>query len=141
MGDDELTCSSSDQRKSLRGRCMEEECSSRPPRRDPAGRQATEKRDAMAGGARGAGSLLLACSKGAECHGCWRLKTTEKTARRGKHRLEKWRLGRARLLLSHGREGALGKLQGADGHGGGAAPRCSREEEGDRKKRRWRLGG
>jgi hypothetical protein len=72
--------------------------------------------------------------------GCWRLKTTDKTARRGKHRLEKWRLGRARLLLSHGREGALGKLQGAVGHGGGAArpDAAVRKETG--KKRRWRLG-
>jgi hypothetical protein len=31
-------------------------------------------------------------------HGGWRMKTTGKTARRGKGRLEKWRLGRARLL-------------------------------------------
>jgi hypothetical protein len=53
--------------------------------------------------------------------GCWRLKTTDKTARRGKHRLEKWRLG---------------KLQGAVGHGGGAArpDAAVRKETGKKKK-------
>jgi hypothetical protein len=53
---------------------------------------------------------------------------------------KKWRLGRARLLLSHGREGALGKLQGAVGHGGGVARPDATVRKETGKKRRWRLG-
>jgi hypothetical protein len=68
---------------------------------------------------------------GVECHGCWRLKTTGKTARRGKRRLEKWRLGRARLLQCE-EEGAGACAM--VGRGGGAPARWllqpwSREEE------------
>jgi hypothetical protein len=54
------------------------------------------------------------CWMGAGRHGCWRLKTTEKTARRGKHRLEKWRLWRARLLRCE-EEGAEAPRHGRGG--------------------------
>jgi hypothetical protein len=118
MGDDELTCSSSDQRKSLHGRCMEEGSSSRPPRRDPAGRQATEKKgrhgQPSAMGKLGEG-LLLAVDQGED-------EPRESRAREG------------------GRESCLTADAGGHGAREESLP-AAVWEKGIGKKRKWRLGG